>query len=117
MIIEVSENAYFMPNKGAIVDSLFMKKQATARGYYKKGKYVTEFYDHQDKLKAALIHIKHNEYFFVTALKLTNKRDKGKRYFMFGLDDIDKAFLGLGDCGYLEEKNTAERIAKQLLSN
>ena len=113
MIIEVSENAYFMPNKGAIVDSLFMKKQATARGYYKKRKHLTEFYNHQDKLKAALIHNKHNEYFFITAFKL----DNGKKWFMCGLADSSKAFLGLGDCGYLEEKNTAERIAKQLLSN
>ena len=102
-----------MPNKGAIVDSLFMKKQATARGYYKKRKYVTEFYDHQDKLKAALIHNKHNKYFFVTASKLAN----GEKYFMHGLADSDKVFLGLDDCGYLQEIDTAERIAKQLLSN
>ena len=113
MIIETNKNAYFMPKSAAIVDSLFMGKTETARGYYKKRKHITEFYDHQDKLRAALVHNQHNKFnecFFVTATIIN-----GKKFFMYALTELDKKFLGLNELGYRQEIELAENIAKQIL--
>lgn len=98
MIIEIGKDTFFVPNKKGI-------EKTTASGFYVIKKYATEFYDKEGRLRAALIHNKHGENFFVSA-----GGAGGKKYFMPGLSDLSASFLGIDDLSYLDRCDLADRI-------
>lgn len=87
--------------------SRFSHKIEGVQGYYKPLKNRIHFYDKNKVLFAALIHNKHNEFFFVNASRL----DNGKTWYMYGIGEKQKQLLGLPD-SYTKKAEIAQSIAE-----
>lgn len=103
-------NTKFAASNQELTESLF-NKGGTANGVYKIVNYGICFYTPQRELFAALIKNNGQNPFFVSA-SIKN----GKKWFMQCLMSKDKIRLGIGDFGYMQEMNEAERIVNDILT-
>lgn len=105
--LQITNTSYFVPNKKAVIKSLFIGKGTTANGTFKALKNRVMFYDMKGELFAALIVNRNgDEPFFVNAFM-----HNGKPHYSYALGDIQARKLGIDGCSYMTERDYAKAVA------
>lgn len=105
--IQFPSCVYYVPSRAAIVDSLFTPG-GTASGHYKVGKHGVTFYDIQGNPEFFLAAHRSNK-FFVSCHRVQISGKNRTRY-LYALDSLTEAKLGIDKMGHCHEHNFAESV-------
>lgn len=103
-------NNLFAKNDKEFINTLFMKRDSTALGYYRVMKNGIKLMDHQKQPIMFIVNNRHGEQFIVSCKKL----DNGKTLYSYALSSSDEELIGFDKLGYREQIEATKQAIESI---